>query len=193
MKIRQEYAEVKTNAIKPHPQNPNRGDVEFIQESIQANGWYGVIVVQKSTMCILAGEHRWRAAKKEHALRVPVVLLDVDDREAMRIMLVDNESARKAHVDEEKVALVLDSLIELGDEDLIGTGFTLDDLKKLHDENDDGEDDEDDGPPEPLDPPDKDDLETQFGVIVMVKDERDQEKVFNQMQKAGYQVRCVAV
>jgi len=40
--------------IKPHPANPNDGDVAAIAESIRQNGFYGRVVVRDSTGKILA-------------------------------------------------------------------------------------------------------------------------------------------
>lgn len=112
--------------LEPHPDNPNRGDVDTIAESIDANGFYGAVMVQESRKRIIAGEHRWRAARQEGMTKLPVILVDCDDDEALRIMLVDNRSAEKANRDDDILARLLSSLPEL-----TGTGYDDDDLATL--------------------------------------------------------------
>lgn len=50
------------NELRKHPSNPRQGNLEAIKESIAVNGWHGVVVAQRSTGYILAGNHRWEAA-----------------------------------------------------------------------------------------------------------------------------------
>ena len=54
----QAYELVAPRALRPHPRNPRRGDVDAIEESIAENGFYGCVVAQRSTGYILAGNHR---------------------------------------------------------------------------------------------------------------------------------------
>lgn len=84
------------DSVQPAPFNYNNGDVEVICESIEMNGMYRPIFVQRSTGYIIAGNHTWLACKALDAHDVPVVMLDVDDVTAKRIMIEDNEAARKA-------------------------------------------------------------------------------------------------
>lgn len=63
----QEYAQAKLGELKPHPRNPRQGDVGAIYQSIEANGFYGAIVAQRSTGYILAGNHRYKAAAEAGA------------------------------------------------------------------------------------------------------------------------------
>lgn len=80
----QEDAIVAIDSVRPHPQNPRRGDVGLIQESIKANGFYGALVIQKASGYILAGSHRWLAAVQSGAKEVPVKFIDVDDGAPIR-------------------------------------------------------------------------------------------------------------
>jgi len=66
------------DAVRPHPRNPREGDVGAIHESIEANGFYGSILAQKSTGFILAGNHRHQAAMQQGATEIPVTWVDVD-------------------------------------------------------------------------------------------------------------------
>jgi len=120
---------VAVDALSEHPRNPNQGDVWSIQSSIEANGFYGAVVAQKSSGHILAGNHRYRAAKEAGAASIPVIWLDVDDRQALKILLADNRTAELAHRDEEALATLLQELS--ADEDLLGTGYDAEAVDKL--------------------------------------------------------------
>ena len=82
-----EQTDLPIDSVRPHPSNPRKGNVAKIVESIKANGFYGSIVVQKSTMTILAGNHRWQAAKECGMKTIPAMLLDIDDLSAKKILL----------------------------------------------------------------------------------------------------------
>lgn len=85
------------DSLVPYPDNPRRGDIETIADSIQINGVYKPLIVQTSTYTILAGNHTWQAAKKLGHKEIDVVWADVDDETAKRIMLVDNRSSELAY------------------------------------------------------------------------------------------------
>jgi hypothetical protein len=127
--IPQRYAFRKLAELVPHPDNPNRGEVADIAESIEAIGFFGVVVVQKSTQRILIGEHRWRAAQDAGLVELPVVETDCNDDVAMKIMLADNYFARLAVWDEDALIAVLTAMNEGGGTE--GSGFTADDLAAL--------------------------------------------------------------
>lgn len=80
--------------VGEHPRNPNEGDVGAISLSMDDHGFYGAILVQRSTGYILRGNHTYRTAVLKGAAAVPGFWLDVDDDEAARIMLDDNHAAR---------------------------------------------------------------------------------------------------
>lgn len=115
--------------VRQHPENPNNGDLDAIIESIEVNGMYRPLYVQKSTRYIVAGNHTWEACKTLGADQVPVIVIDCDDATARRIMLADNRVAAKAKPDD---ALLLDLLTAIEAEDsLIGTGYGTYDLEVL--------------------------------------------------------------
>lgn len=123
------YADLPINDLVPHPDNPRRGNVKKIVESIKANGFYGTIVVQKDTMRILAGNHRWQAAKQCGMTHIPAMVVDVDETEARKILLADNRTADFAVYDADELSKLLKNV--LAEDDLIGTGFDANDLDKL--------------------------------------------------------------
>lgn len=114
---------VPIDSIHPHPNNPRRGNVELIRESIRHNGFTAPLLVQLSRRRILAGEHRWRAAQAEDMPEVPVVWLDVDDDHAIRVLLADNKTADDAEYDPGSLAEVLE-LAAAANAELAGTGWS---------------------------------------------------------------------
>lgn len=118
------------DTLRPLERNPRRGDLAAIRESLREHGQYQPIVVRRATREILAGNHRYLAAKAEGWETIAVVLLDVDDETAARIALVDNRTSDTASYDD---ALLADLLRELAETEtgLAGTGYDDDALAAL--------------------------------------------------------------
>jgi ParB-like chromosome segregation protein Spo0J len=121
---------VAVDQLQPHPQNPRRSDVGAVSASIEANGFYGAVLAQRSTRRIIAGHGRWQAARELGASTVPVIWLDVDDDRALRILIADNRTPELAVWDGDELTELLRSLSENGD-GLDGTAFSPDALEKL--------------------------------------------------------------
>ena len=191
MQIDQTYEVVRIDdahdPLKEHPANPNKSDDETIGESIDVNGWYGAVIAQKSTGYILAGHGRYRSAKAREAKELPVIWKDVDDEQALKILLVDNESARKAKMDQEQLYLILSNL-----ESLEGTGYDKilhpleDELNGDHDDEPTPEDHADaeeeaqanaGGERDDEEVPD-DNYRSEYGVIIVCSSEDDQRTIF---------------
>jgi hypothetical protein len=117
---------VPIDALKAHPDNARVGNVDAIVESIRAHGFYGTVIVRKSTGHILAGFHRWQAAKQVGLTEIPVTYVDVDAKTAKRILLADNRTSDLAGYDNESLAKLLGSIGSLD-----GTGWTDVDLNAL--------------------------------------------------------------
>ena len=115
--------------IGQHPDNPNNGDVEAVMSSIETNGMYRPVFVQRSTKWIVAGNHTWQACKELGAAEIPVVWLDVDETEAAKIMLADNRIATLAVPDPGLLLNLLDRLAEQAT--LTGTGYNDYDLEVI--------------------------------------------------------------
>ncbi len=120
------------DALRPHPRNPNHGNVEAIADSIRANGFFGAVIAQASTRTILVGEHRWRAAEQAGLTEIPVFLVDVDDRAALKILLADNRLGELGERDPTALAQLLGELEAEGD--LEGTGYNTQDYLDLLDD-----------------------------------------------------------
>lgn len=128
--INQRPATVPIESLEPHPQNPNRGNKVLISESIDEHGFFGRILVQESRNRIIAGQHRWDTARSKGATEIPVEFIECDDETALRILLVDNESARQGENDKDVLAELLAGLSNT-EKGLLGTGYTTDFLDNL--------------------------------------------------------------
>lgn len=119
--------DVLVNDLIVHPRNARRGNIDAIISSIETNGWWGTLVVQKSTNHVLVGNHRLMAAQVLMLETVPVYWIDCDDDEALRILLADNRTSDLADYDDEAL---LDLLGGFND-DLTGLGYDSRDIEEL--------------------------------------------------------------
>ncbi|OLE54183.1 MAG: hypothetical protein AUG51_09330 [Acidobacteria bacterium 13_1_20CM_3_53_8] len=182
---------------KYHPKNPRQGDVGAICESLDANGFYGAILVQKSSELIIAGEHRHKSMKAKGARKIPVLVIDVDDEKALDIMLADNATADQADYDRARLPELLAEIHERRGS-LEGTGFTserlqelLDDLNHQEKEREQGKQGEDKEKSAPNLDPGADRYKEQYGVIVVCKSGAEQERVYNSLRLEYDDVKVV--
>lgn len=106
--------------LHPHPENPNRGDVDSIAQSLETFDQYRPIVANQNGT-ILAGHHVYYAAKKLGRETILVSIIEADERESRRILLADNRLAELGEGPD--LDLLLRALDNLGEEDFLGTGF----------------------------------------------------------------------
>ena len=85
--------------LKPNPRNPRRhfadAELEELAASIRERGVIQPIIVRTTRGAldqyeIIAGERRWRAAQRAGQHDVPIVLLEVSDREALELAIIEN-------------------------------------------------------------------------------------------------------
>jgi len=85
--------------VKPNPRNPRRvfadGELEELAASIRERGIIQPILVRTVRGAIdqyeiVAGERRWRAAQRAGLHDVPVLLLEVSDKEALELAIIEN-------------------------------------------------------------------------------------------------------
>jgi len=112
--------------LSTYPGNARLGDVDAIAESMDENGIFDAIVVQRSTGYVLDGNHRYLAMTQMGEEQAPVIYVDVDDERAKRIVLVANRTNDLATYDNTALIALLQDL-----PDLVGTGFEDDDLSAL--------------------------------------------------------------
>jgi hypothetical protein len=80
--------------LKPHPQNPRRhgaAELEALDKSVRRFGFTSPIIVQKKTGLVLAGHARLEVLQRQGVAEVPVVELDIDDKDAVAYMIADNQ------------------------------------------------------------------------------------------------------
>jgi ParB family chromosome partitioning protein len=88
--------QVDIDLIDPSPFQPrtrfSETGLEELSQSIRASGIIQPLVVRKigSRFQLIAGERRWRASQRAQLLRVPVVLREVSDEQALELTLVEN-------------------------------------------------------------------------------------------------------
>lgn len=128
--IHKDIEVVDIDAIKPHPRNPRRGNVEVIAESLKANGQFRPIVVNRRNKTIIAGHHLWQAAQHLGWTEVQVLWVKATENEHRRMMLADNRTSDVGGYDNHELdALIQDLLTDT--ETLLGTGYTDGDLARL--------------------------------------------------------------
>ena len=83
--------------IRANPRNPRKmfsdDELEELTASIRERGIIQPIVVRNrgaDIFEIIAGERRWRAAQRAGLHEVPVVVLDVNDGEALELAIIEN-------------------------------------------------------------------------------------------------------
>ncbi len=92
-------SDIAIDRIVPNPKQPRRtfveADLEELAESIRAKGVIMPILVrpdpnQAEMFEIIAGERRWRAARRAGLSVVPAVVREMDDREMLEIAIIEN-------------------------------------------------------------------------------------------------------
>jgi ParB-like chromosome segregation protein Spo0J len=91
--------------------------------------FYGAVVAQRSTGAILAGNHRWDAARSEGLEKSPAVWVDVSDTVAKQLLLSDNKISDLARYADDALATVFLDL--RGQNALEGSGYNEADLGDL--------------------------------------------------------------
>ena len=116
------------NLIEPNKDQPRRQfekeSLQELKESIEQFGIIQPIIVRKKEdkYEIIAGERRWRAAKAAKLENIPCIIRKTDDKEAMKLALIENIQRQDLNPIEE--AMAYKSLIEeykLTQEDLAKT------------------------------------------------------------------------
>jgi ParB family transcriptional regulator, chromosome partitioning protein len=114
--------EMRPNLFQPRKDFDEEG-IEELASSIQEKGIIQPLVVRKgeSGYEIIAGERRWRAAQRVGLTKVPVIIKEASDREALELALVENLQREDLNPVEEAAAY--EQLIE-------DFGLTHDEISK---------------------------------------------------------------
>ncbi len=106
-------------SIVPNRANPRRDfDTDLLDElasSIKEKGVMQPLLVRPSgpdtnSYELIAGERRWRAAQRAGLNEVPVIIREVDDREALELAIIEN--VQRADLNPLEEALGYDQLLE---------------------------------------------------------------------------------
>lgn len=102
---------LRLSEIEPEPTQPrsifNHEPLEELASSIATHGLLQPIIVRTGKngyYRIVAGERRWRASKMAGLTEVPVVVIDVNDREAAELSLIENLQRENLNPIEEALA-----------------------------------------------------------------------------------------
>lgn len=119
--------EVPVAAIDPNPYQPRRSfpeeSLRELAESIRASGLVQPVLVRRhdSRYQLVVGERRWRAARLVGLEKIPAVIRELNDREALELALAENllredlnplEAARAFEVLQEKFGLSHEDIAE---------------------------------------------------------------------------------
>jgi ParB family chromosome partitioning protein len=92
-------SDIAIDRIVPNPKQPRRtfieAELEELADSIRAKGVIMPILVrpdpnQPEMFEIIAGERRWRAARRAGLAVIPAVVREMDDRETLEIAIIEN-------------------------------------------------------------------------------------------------------
>ena len=101
---------VKITKVEPNREQPRKNFDEDslleLSESIKQHGILQPLLVQdkKDYFEIIAGERRWRAAKRAGMKEIPVIIKKLSDREAVEISLIENIQREDLNPIEEALA-----------------------------------------------------------------------------------------
>jgi hypothetical protein len=116
-------------ALKPHPKNIRKHNLEAIKHSLQKYGQMKPIVVQKSTGYIIAGNGTWSAATSLGWDTMAASFVDCDDHTALGFLIADNKASDLSAYDTAKLK---DALSLLADgPGLFDTLWTMDEYEDL--------------------------------------------------------------
>ncbi len=105
--------------IRANPNNPRRvfsdSDLEDLSNSISEHGVVQPILVRPvagdtDRWEIIAGERRWRASQRAGIHTVPIIVRDVDDRQALELAIIEN--VQRADLNPVEEALGYQQLID---------------------------------------------------------------------------------
>lgn len=106
-----------TDSLIPHPQNPRKdlGDLKELADSIKANGVYQNLTVVDNydgTYTIIIGHRRHAAAKLAGLKELPCAVVELDEKQQLETMLLENMQRSDLTVYEQAQGFQL--LIDLG-------------------------------------------------------------------------------
>ena len=104
------FRELSVESLAPNPEQPRSdiaaGDIEGLAASIASRGLLEPIVVRLrgGKYQIIAGERRWRAARRAGLEKVPAVVREAEDRDVGLLALIENLQREDLNAIEEAIA-----------------------------------------------------------------------------------------
>lgn len=126
-----EEVEIATKALRANPNNPRKHDDDQITRlaaSLQRDGQTKPLLARRENQMIIAGHGVHQAAQLVGLETLKVVLLDVDQPTADRIMLGDNRHSDQSTNDNERVVALLRGIDAA---DWMATGYSDTEVEKL--------------------------------------------------------------
>ena len=119
------------NLLKEWDLNPRKNDsaVDKLSKLIESHGFINPVIATKDNI-IRAGHTRVKAAKKAGLKEVPVILIDMDEKQAQAFAIADNKSSEWAEWDFTKLKDLIEELDD-GQFDLELTGFDTQEIENL--------------------------------------------------------------
>lgn len=177
---------VETSEIRSYENNPRQNDeaAEKLAAIIERYGFrQPLLLTNDRDKQIVCGETRLKAAKILGMERLPVMYADdMNEDEIRAFRIADNKTSEYAQWDEEKLMAEFEALAENAAFDISMTGFDEKEYLKFMEKEG-----------EALSAAADDfHYKEQYGVIVMCKDEAEQEQVYTALQEQGYDCKVVA-
>jgi hypothetical protein len=187
---------IATEKLVPYINNPKEHPPEQVAQiaaSIQAFGFNDPIAIDEDNL-IIEGHGRLLAAQQLGLVKVPTICLaHLSEAERKAYAIAHNKLTLNSGWNPDLLQIELDSLQALDFDNLILTGFSMEELEKL---NLDQEDFLTPVLPVEADGEKKEisiQYENQYGVIVQCESEAQQERIFGELSEAGYNCKVVVV
>jgi hypothetical protein len=129
--LRREVVELDTTSLQVNPRNPRKHAEEQIRRlmaSLRTDGQTKPVVARRANRMLIAGHGVHEAATRIGLDQISVVLLDVDQKTADRIMLGDNRFSDLSTSDRGRVA---ELLREIEAEEFMATGFSVEEAEQI--------------------------------------------------------------
>lgn len=121
---------VPIDSIRPHPDNYKEhpdNQLDSLNASLLAFGWTKPICANPEGF-IVAGHGMYLEALRKGYTHVPVEPVAFDKNQSRAYLVADNETARRANTDQDKLIPLLTDISEIPDFDITATGFSKEEV-----------------------------------------------------------------
>lgn len=187
---------VNIEKLVKNPRNPNthpESQIKALSKIIQAQGWRSPVTVSKRSGFIVKGHGRVDSAILGGLECIPVDYQDyATEADEWADLIADNRISELSTMDDDILYELLSEMSDM-DADLLLTGFDENEIFSLLSDSF-TETETNDSSLESEEEKEEDDFnyKEQYGVIVMCRDEQEQEKIYNHLCEQGYECKVVA-